>query len=59
MEDYPNEVDDGHDHEMSAEDNLPDTGTDAVPVICLKCGLLSCEEIDENEINLKKNALTT
>lgn len=44
MDPYPHEPDDGHDHEFSAEGDLPDTGTDAVTVICVLCGILSAED---------------
>lgn len=41
---YSHEPDDGHEHQFSAEDGLPDTGTDASATICTLCGMLSTEE---------------
>jgi hypothetical protein len=43
--DYPNEPDDGHEHEWVEAEGV-DTGTDADAIICVKCGLLSAEDSD-------------
>ncbi len=41
-EEYPNEPDDGHEHDWTDDADLPDTGTaDVVTVICTRCGMLS------------------
>ena len=47
---YENDPDDGHDHEWTAEGELPDTGSaDGETAICSRCGMLTFQEHDLGE----------
>lgn len=48
IDDYPNDPDDGHDHEWEPAEGI-DTGTDFEASICIHCGMLSAEDPFEGD----------
>ena len=45
--DYPNDPDDGHEHDWTHADGI-DTGTDADAYVCMRCGLVTAEDVEDD-----------